>query len=287
MTRFSPVDFGTYSVFTTAYDVEEHASDRLEEIDAEEPGHILTQQGYLTVQAEDVEIPDAPQDDTDRPITLLMDCSGSMKGGPLVVTLAALLRVGDALAAQGRRFEILGFTTASWKGGQPRIDWVTQGRTPNNPGRLAALRHIVFKDLSESWDDTRLNLSYGFATALTKENIDGEALGWAASRALAHQKEGDIAPVIVTISDGAPVDQSTLSVNPATFLEDHLDAVRTGLAPHAALACVKLYKHRTAHAEDIIVGLPDHGLHHENFASHSGNVARAVMTAIETAAVQA
>ena len=121
----------------------------------------------------------------------------------------------------GVKVEILGFTTRAWKGGQSREQWLKSGK-PANPGRLNDLRHIVYKSADAPWRRARRNLGLMMREGLLKENIDGEALLWAHSRLIARPEQRKI---LMMISDGAPVDDSTLSVNPGNYLERHLRAV--------------------------------------------------------------
>jgi cobaltochelatase CobT len=157
----------------------------------------------------------------DTVVTLLIDNSGSMRGRP--ITVAAMC--GDILARTLERcavkVEVLGFTTRAWKGGQSREKWVAEGK-PRNPGRLNDLRHIVYKAADAPWRRARKNLGLMLREGLLKENIDGEALLWAYRRLLARPEHRRI---LMVISDGAPVDDSTLSVNPGNYLERHLREV--------------------------------------------------------------
>jgi len=157
----------------------------------------------------------------DTVVTLLIDNSGSMRGRP--ITVAAMC--GDILARTLERCavktEVLGFTTRAWKGGQSRERWVQDGK-PRNPGRLNDLRHIVYKAADAPWRRARKNLGLMLREGLLKENIDGEALLWAYRRLLARSEHRRI---LMVISDGAPVDDSTLSVNPGNYLEKHLREV--------------------------------------------------------------
>ena len=159
----------------------------------------------------------------DTVVTLLIDNSGSMRGRP--ITVAAMC--GDILARTLERCavktEVLGFTTRAWKGGQSREKWVQDGK-PRNPGRLNDLRHIVYKAADAPWRRARKNLGLMLREGLLKENIDGEALLFAYRRLLARPEHRRI---LMVISDGAPVDDSTLSVNPGNYLEKHLrDVIR-------------------------------------------------------------
>jgi cobaltochelatase CobT len=159
----------------------------------------------------------------DTVVSLLIDNSGSMRGRP--ITVAAMC--GDILARTlercGVKVEILGFTTRAWKGGQSRERWVHDGK-PRNPGRLNDLRHIIYKSADAPWRRSRRNLGLMLREGLLKENIDGEALLWAYRRLVSRPEHRRI---LMVISDGAPVDDSTLSVNPGNFLERHLrDVIR-------------------------------------------------------------
>jgi cobaltochelatase CobT len=157
----------------------------------------------------------------DTVVTLLIDNSGSMRGRP--ITLAAM--TADILARTLERcavkVEILGFTTRAWKGGQSRERWIAAGKSPR-PGRLNDLRHIVYKAADAPWRRTRRHLGLMLREGLLKENIDGEALMWAHNRLIGRSEQRRI---LMVISDGAPVDDSTLSVNPGNYLEQHLRRV--------------------------------------------------------------
>jgi len=157
----------------------------------------------------------------DTVVTLLIDNSGSMRGRP--ISIAAI--TADVLARTLERcqvkVEILGFTTRAWKGGESREDWLNAGRAPN-PGRLNDLRHIVYKGADAPWRRARRNLGLMMREGLLKENIDGEALEWAHKRLSGRPEQRKI---LMVISDGAPVDDSTLSVNPSNYLERHLREV--------------------------------------------------------------
>lgn len=158
-------------------------------------------------------------------VTLLLDCSGSLRGSPSerVAVLAGML--GDAIIGAGGTLDLLGFTTAAWKGGRSREKWIADGK-PRNPGRLNDLRHVVFKGWDEPWEGTADRLCLLLREGFRKENIDGEALSWAYRRALA-------APAIrrrmLVVTDGAPVDDSTLSENERDYLERHLRDVITAI----------------------------------------------------------
>ena len=157
----------------------------------------------------------------DTVVTLLIDNSGSMRGRPISIAAISADIMARTLERCGVKTEILGFTTRAWKGGQTREDWLAADR-PANPGRLNDLRHIVYKKADEPWRHAKKNLGLMMREGLLKENIDGEALLWAHSRLIARPEERRI---LMVISDGAPVDDSTLSVNHGAYLENHLRKV--------------------------------------------------------------
>src|SRR5258708_2584284 len=154
----------------------------------------------------------------DTVVTLLLDNSGSMRGRPITVAATCADILARTLERCGVKVEILGFTTRAWKGGQSRESWLANGK-PANPGRLNDLRHIIYKSADAPWRRARKNLGLMMREGLLKENIDGEALDWAHKRLLARSETRKI---LMMISDGAPVDDSTLSVNPGNYLERHL-----------------------------------------------------------------
>lgn len=157
----------------------------------------------------------------DTVVTLLLDNSGSMRGRPITVAAMCTDILARTLERCGVKVEILGFTTRAWKGGQSRERWLADGK-PANPGRLNDLRHIVYKSADAPWRRARRNLGLMMREGLLKENIDGEALAWAYNRLMARPEQRKI---MMVISDGAPVDDSTLSVNSGNYLEQHLRAV--------------------------------------------------------------
>ncbi|WP_137180248.1 cobaltochelatase subunit CobT [Roseomonas sp. AR75] len=161
----------------------------------------------------------------DTVVTLLIDNSGSMRGRPITVAAMCSDILARTLERCGVKVEILGFTTRAWKGGQSRERWVQEGK-PRNPGRLNDLRHVVYKGADQPWRRARRNLGLMLREGLLKENIDGEALEWAYKRLLARTEHRRI---LMVISDGAPVDDSTLSVNPGNYLERHLRKVITDI----------------------------------------------------------
>ncbi len=157
----------------------------------------------------------------DTVVTLLIDNSGSMRGRPISIAAISADILARTLERCGVKTEILGFTTRAWKGGQSRETWLAAGRPPQ-PGRLNDIRHIVYKRADEPWRRARNSLGLMMREGLLKENIDGEALMWAHARLVARPEERRI---LMVISDGAPVDDSTLSVNSGSYLERHLRQV--------------------------------------------------------------
>ncbi len=157
----------------------------------------------------------------DTVVTLVLDNSGSMRGRPITVAATCADILARTLERCGVSVEILGFTTRAWKGGQAREKWLKEGKSAN-PGRLNDLRHIVYKSADHPWRRARRNLGLMMREGLLKENIDGEALMWAHQRLIGRPEQRKI---LMMISDGAPVDDSTLSVNPGNYLERHLRAV--------------------------------------------------------------
>ncbi|MEP0581720.1 MAG: cobaltochelatase subunit CobT [Roseibium sp.] len=154
----------------------------------------------------------------DTVVTLLIDNSGSMRGRPITVAATCADILARTLERCGVKVEILGFTTKAWKGGQSREAWLGAGK-PATPGRLNDLRHIIYKSADAPWRRSRRNLGLMMREGLLKENIDGEALTWAHERLLGRPEQRRI---LMMISDGAPVDDCTLSVNPGNYLERHL-----------------------------------------------------------------
>jgi len=157
----------------------------------------------------------------DTVVTLLLDNSGSMRGRPIMVAACCADILARTLERCGVKVEILGFTTRAWKGGQAREDWLAAGKPPA-PGRLNDLRHIVYKTADAPWRRAKRSLALMMREGLLKENIDGEALAWAHARLIARPEQRRI---LMMISDGAPVDDSTLSVNSGSYLEQHLRKV--------------------------------------------------------------
>ena len=154
----------------------------------------------------------------DTIVTLLIDNSGSMRGRPITIAAICADILSRTLERCSVKVEILGFTTKNWKGGQSREDWSKKGK-PQTPGRLNDLRHIIYKSADNHWRQSKNNLGLMLKEGLLKENIDGEAISWAFSRLKKRKEERKI---LMVISDGAPVDDSTLSVNSGDYLEKHL-----------------------------------------------------------------
>jgi cobaltochelatase CobT len=154
----------------------------------------------------------------DTVVTLLIDSSGSMRGRSITIAAMCADILGRTLERCSVKVEILGFTTRAWRGGQSREQWINAGK-PSNPGRLNDLRHIIYKAADDTWARSRRNLGLMMREELLKENIDGEALVWAHNRIVTRTEQRKI---LMVISDGLPVDNSTLLVNPSNYLEQHL-----------------------------------------------------------------
>jgi cobaltochelatase CobT len=172
----------------------------------------------------------------DTVVTLLIDNSGSMRGRPITIAALSADVLAHTLERCGVKVEILGFTTRAWKGGQSRERWIAQGK-PVNPGRLNDLRHIIYKSADAPWRRARKNLGLMLREGLLKENIDGEALQWAYSRLMSRPEQRRI---LMVISDGAPVDDSTLSINSGNYLEQHLREVIKSIENAGAVELVAI-----------------------------------------------
>ena len=157
----------------------------------------------------------------DTVVTLLIDNSGSMRGRPITIAAICADILSRTLERCSVKVEILGFTTKNWKGGKSREEWNNKNK-PKNPGRLNDLRHIIYKSADTHWRQSKNNLGLMLKEGLLKENIDGEAISWAFNRIKKRKEERKI---LMVISDGAPVDDSTLSVNSGDFLEKHLKKI--------------------------------------------------------------
>ncbi len=167
----------------------------------------------------------------DTVVTLLIDNSGSMRGRPISVAAMSADIISRTLERCAVKVEVLGFTTRAWKGGQSREDWVSAEK-PANPGRLNDLRHIIYKSADAPWRRSRKNLGLMLREGLLKENIDGEALLWAYNRLIGRPEQRRI---LMVISDGAPVDDATLSINPGNYLERHLRDVIDYIEKYTAI----------------------------------------------------
>ena len=185
-------------------------------IDSRKLARIIIQPDYTQIYKREKDT-----DFRDTVVTLLIDNSGSMRGRP--ITIAALCSdiISRTLERCGVKVEVLGFTTKEWKGGQSYKEWVKENK-PSRPGRLNDLRHIVYKPADVSWRKSKKSLGLMLKDGLLKENIDGEAILWAADRLLARPEQRRI---LMVISDGAPVDDSTLSANSGSYLDKHLREV--------------------------------------------------------------
>lgn len=172
----------------------------------------------------------------DTVVSLVIDNSGSMRGRPITVAATCVDILARTLERCGVKVEILGFTTKAWKGGQSREKWLANGK-PANPGRLNDLRHIIYKSADTPWRRARRNLGLMMREGLLKENIDGEALIWAHQRLLGRR---EYRRILMMISDGAPVDDSTLSVNPGNYLEKHLRAVIGEIEAHSPVELIAI-----------------------------------------------
>jgi cobaltochelatase CobT len=172
----------------------------------------------------------------DTVVSLLIDNSGSMRGRPIMVAAVCADILARTLERCGVKAEILGFTTRAWKGGQSREDWLKAGKPPS-PGRLNDLRHIIYKSADAPWRRARKNLGLMMREGLLKENIDGEALIWAHQRLVSRPEQRRI---LMVISDGAPVDDSTLSVNSGHYLERHLRSVIAEIETNSSVELIAI-----------------------------------------------
>jgi cobaltochelatase CobT len=172
----------------------------------------------------------------DTVVTLLIDSSGSMRGRSITIAAMCADIMGRTLERCSVRVEILGFTTRAWRGGQSREDWINANK-PSNPGRLNDVRHIVYKSADDPWSRARRNLGLMMREELLKENIDGEALIWAHNRIVTRNEQRK---VMMVISDGLPVDNSTLLVNPSNFLEQHLKYAIDMIENHSPVELVAI-----------------------------------------------
>ena len=172
----------------------------------------------------------------DTVVTMLIDSSGSMRGRSITIAAVCGDILGRTLERCSVRVEILGFTTRAWRGGQSREQWIAAGKPPT-PGRLNDLRHIVYKAADDPWRHARRNLGLMMREELLKENIDGEALIWAHNRLVVRHEQRK---VLMVISDGLPVDNSTLLVNPSSYLEQHLKYAIETIENHSPVELVAI-----------------------------------------------
>ena len=172
----------------------------------------------------------------DTVVTLLIDSSGSMRGRSITIAAVCGDILGRTLERCSVRVEILGFTTRAWRGGRSREEWIEAGK-PANPGRLNDLRHIIYKAADDPWRHARRNLGLMMREELLKENIDGEALIWAHNRLVVRYEQRK---VLMVISDGLPVDNSTLLVNPSSYLEQHLKYAIETIEKHSPVELVAI-----------------------------------------------
>ena len=172
----------------------------------------------------------------DTVVTMLIDSSGSMRGRSITIAAVCGDILGRTLERCSVRVEILGFTTRAWRGGESREEWINAGK-PSNPGRLNDLRHIVYKAADDPWRHARRNLGLMMREELLKENIDGEALIWAHNRLVVRHEQRK---VLMVISDGLPVDNSTLLVNPSSYLEQHLKYAIETIENHSPVELIAI-----------------------------------------------
>ena len=172
----------------------------------------------------------------DTVVSMLIDSSGSMRGRSITIAAMCGDILGQTLERCSVRVEILGFTTSAWRGGQSREKWINESK-PSNPGRLNDLRHIIYKSADDSWRRTRRNLGLMMREEMLKENIDGEALIWAHNRLVGRHEQRKI---LMVISDGLPVDNSTLLVNSSNYLEQHLKYAIDAIENHSDVELVAI-----------------------------------------------
>ena len=214
----------TYTVYDNGHDEVIHARDLIANMTKDDPDYLDRMRSFVMPFLSEISAPI----EGNVPVTILTDCSGSLRGRKAVTIVGALLSAGDRLHADGIPFEILGHTTKSWKGGQPYLKFIEERRalknadvSVHNCGRIGELRLIIMKDRDESWLDCRDNVFVMLLEGVLKENLDGEALQWAASRV---QERGDSGAIVV-ISDGHPSDVLTQSYNAEGYLLEHLGVV--------------------------------------------------------------
>jgi cobaltochelatase CobT len=226
---------GEYKIYTTKYDVVCSGADLTRSISPSQRLHWDEACAHYDNEVEPYRIAaaidgakyldDLSKEERFQPaqtaVTVLVDHSGSIKGQRAVIAILAVEVIADLLSRSGVAFEILGFTTQSWRGGRSRQDWIAAGRPPN-PGRLADTLHIVYRKASDTAPGVSYAVRHLLRSDLLKENIDGEAVFWAGQRLMELDRPNNL---LLTISDGAPVDDSTLAANHPLILWDHLKSV--------------------------------------------------------------
>ena len=230
---------GEYSIYTTAYDVEvtgEELSSRLskaerktldEQVEVFERAteKCRTETSLNSLAHIDAILASKPQIGETTTVSLVVDHSGSLKGQRAIIACLVVQLISDFLSRLGVKYEILGFTTAAWKGGKSRQNWIGKGR-PRNPGRLNDVLHIRYREASNKNPGAPWSVYNMLRNDILKENIDGEAVFWAAERLKDLDSEQNL---VIVISDGAPVDDSTLNENQNDFLWRHLKAIVSDL----------------------------------------------------------
>jgi cobaltochelatase CobT len=212
-----------YKIYMTDFDIEISAQKLCEEFYGNDEAFSNKQKQLKELVAKSANLahlPSSMKKSDDLFVTLLVDHSGSLTGDALQHLVLAVDRATNQISGSKIAFEILGFTTRSWKGGSSRKLWVSNGK-PESPGRLSDLMYIVYKDASENYAAVRPHMTVMLEDDIRRENIDGEALLWAHSRFKKSEKKKW---VCIVLSDGAPVDDSTLSANIGSILEDHLQS---------------------------------------------------------------
>ncbi|MEM7303585.1 MAG: hypothetical protein AAF468_21100 [Pseudomonadota bacterium] len=224
-----------YSIYTTAYDKEVTGEELIQELSSKERANLeeqvgafeqatavhQTSAGLNAMSLVDGILSQNPCISEDTVVSLVVDHSGSLKGQRAIIACLIVQLASDFLSRLGLRYEILGFTTVAWKGGESRQQWIDRG-CPRNPGRLNDLLHIRYREASQTTPGAPWSVYNMLRSDILKENVDGEAVFWAAERLKnlsAHQN------LVVVISDGVPVDDSTLHENQPDFLWRHLEAV--------------------------------------------------------------
>lgn len=221
-----------YTIFTTEFDEEWSPEDISDYLDGLEGYDFTNITNTLNEVAAALELDEVMPD---GPVQILLDCSGSFNGTPVQNNIAAIWRLGDTLSKANIPFEILGYTTAEWRGGKSRKAWLEAGR-PIMPGRLNEIRHLIFKSQDASWEKCKRNLLYLLVGGNMKENIDGEALQWASERARCRGNDEHL----IFVTDGMPIDDSTLSVHPADYLLNHAHKVMKEIEAERPLSVLRI-----------------------------------------------